>query len=75
MQPEIQKLLLDMLESARAIKSFVVGKTFDNFSTDDILRSGIYFKFVIIGEALSQLRLRDELLVGQITESHRIIGF
>jgi len=30
---------------------------------------------VIIGEALSQLRLRDESMVEHITESHRIIGF
>lgn len=53
MLPESRKLLTDMLEAARGIQRFVAGKSLATVQNDDALRSGIYFKFVIIGEALS----------------------
>ncbi len=74
MPPEIGKLLLDMLEAARSIATFVRGKSFEDFCGDDQLRSSIFFKFIVIGEALSQLRLRNPELVEGIAESQRIVG-
>jgi uncharacterized protein with HEPN domain len=40
-----------------------------------LLRSAIYFKFVIIGEALAQLAKQDPAAAGRISEVPRIIGF
>jgi len=75
MQPESKKLLTDMHEAAVAIQQFANGKTLSDLQRDDLLRSGIYFKFVIIGEALSQLRQREPDVADKISESPRIIGF
>lgn len=75
MQPETKKLLFDMYESARSIQQFVAGKELADVQRDDQLRSAIYFKFVIIGEALTQIRQREADISEQITESWRIIGF
>lgn len=75
MQLESRKLLVDIQEASAAIMEFVHGKSLAEVQANDILRSGIYFKFVIIGEALSQLRHRDLALTERITEYGRIIGF
>jgi uncharacterized protein with HEPN domain len=60
MPPEARKLLGDMLAAANAIGEFVHGKTLLDLAGDKLLRAGIYYEFVIIGEALSQLRQIDE---------------
>ena len=46
--------LWDMLEAARSIKTFVEGKTLEDYQQDELLRSGVERQFLIIGEALSQ---------------------
>lgn len=75
MPPESRKLLTDMLEAARSIEQFVEGRSFAELKRDDSLRSSIYFKFIIIGEALTQLRQRDPKTTERISEHARIIGF
>jgi uncharacterized protein with HEPN domain len=75
MPPESRKLLTDILGAARSIQQFVATKTLADFRSDDALRSSNYFKFVIIGEAMSQLRQRDLVTAQQITEHARIIAF
>lgn len=75
MRLESRKLLEDMREAADAIAAFTSGKSLMDLSGDALLRSGIYFQLIIIGEALSQLRARDEDTVERISEYWRIIGF
>lgn len=75
MPPEARKLLTDMLNSAEAVLRFVSGKTLEDMRLDDVLRSSVYFKFVVIGEALAQLRRFDPTLADRINESSRIIAF
>ena len=75
MRSESRKLLEDMREVAEAIAVFVTGKCLSDFASDALLRSGIYFQFIIIGEALSQLRTSDEDTTERISEYWRIIGF
>ena len=75
MRPEIRKLLTDMREAAEAILQFVSGKSLDDLAKDKLLRSGIYYQFMIIGEALAQLRQADPPTAERISESSRIIGF
>lgn len=43
--------LLDMLTAARAVASFVAGKTFENYQADLLLRSGLERQLEITGEA------------------------
>jgi uncharacterized protein with HEPN domain len=75
MQPESRALLEDMLEAGSTITRFVRGKRWDDFGQDEILRSAVYYQFVIIGEALSQLRKLDPATADRIGEAHRIVAF
>jgi uncharacterized protein with HEPN domain len=77
MQPESRKVLKDKLDAATAISEFARTKTVADLRQDDLLRLGIYYKFVIIGvgEGLSQLRQNDASTAERISEYSRIIGF
>jgi uncharacterized protein with HEPN domain len=75
MRPESKKLLFDMRQAADLIASFLEKKTLPDFTGDPMLRAGVYYQFMIIGEALSQLRARDEATAERISEFARIIGF
>jgi uncharacterized protein with HEPN domain len=75
MPPEARKLLTDMRDAADELASFVTGKQFDDFRRDKLLRSGVYWQFVVIGEALTQLRKLDQDLVSRISEYARIVAF
>jgi uncharacterized protein with HEPN domain len=75
MPPEVRKLLADMAAAADSITHFARGRQLQDLDTDDLLRSGIYWKFVVIGEALSQLKRIDEPTYSSISESWRIVGF
>ena len=44
-------LLLDMLVAARAAMSFVVGRAFDEYANDLLLRSAVERQIEIVGEA------------------------
>jgi uncharacterized protein with HEPN domain len=75
MQPENKKLLFDMKEAADSILTFLADKSIADFKSDKLLRSGVYYQYTIIGEALSKLRERDAATASRISESDRIIGF
>jgi uncharacterized protein with HEPN domain len=60
MQLEAKKLLTDIRDAADSVAQFAAGKTLADFSGDKLLRSAIYFQFVVIGEALTQLRALEK---------------
>jgi uncharacterized protein with HEPN domain len=57
-----QQYLEDIVESAGAISAFVNGLDQEAFSRDDLVRSAVAYKLLIIGEAATHLsgRLREE---------------
>jgi uncharacterized protein with HEPN domain len=75
MQPETRKLLADMLDAADAIVEFTAGKSVADLAGNKLLRAGIYYEFVIVGEALSRLRQSDPETAEKISENWRIVGF
>ncbi|MGC8539905.1 MAG: DUF86 domain-containing protein [Phycisphaerae bacterium] len=75
MLPDSKKLLFDMREAAQAIAEFTRGRALDDLRGDDILRSAVYYQFIIIGEAMSQLRQQDPSTAQRLSEYNRIIGF
>jgi uncharacterized protein with HEPN domain len=75
MQPEIAKLLHDMKSAAERIQRFVKGKNFDDYLSDELLRSGVERQFEIIGEAMTRLIKFDEMVAKQISEYRKIAGF
>ena len=64
-----------MLEAADGIVEFATAKTVADLKRNKLLRAGIYYEFVVIGEALAKLRDMDEESAEKISEHWRIIGF
>jgi len=62
MKDDIRAYLDDILRSGRAIKAFVAGRTFDDYSSDELLRSGVERKLEIIGESLNRIK-RESCLI------------
>ena len=75
MPPETSKLLLDMLRAAERIDRFAKGRTFDEYVSDDFLRSAVERQFEIIGEAMTRLLKRDPSIAERISECRKIAGF
>jgi uncharacterized protein with HEPN domain len=75
MQPRSCKYLYDILKAAGHIAQFTHGKTFAEYETDVLLRSGVERQFDIIGEALTQLADVDPTMVSRIAEYQRVISF
>ena len=67
--------LHDILESGRAVKQFVGGRTFGEYTGDDQLRSAVERKFEIMGEALNRMRRDAPELLEQIAHHRDIISF
>ena len=64
-----------MLEAARSVRDFTADRTMEDLKTDKLLKSGVYWQFTVLGEALSQLRRVDQSVLDLISEWNRIIGF
>ena len=75
MKDDLRKHLLDILEAAKAIKGFVAGKSFKDYSTDELLRSGVERKFEIIGEALNRISKLAPDVLNRIRGQRDIISF
>jgi uncharacterized protein with HEPN domain len=75
MRPEIAKLLHDMKSASERVGRFVEGKTFNDYLSDELLRSGVERQFEIIGEAMTRLMKLDETVAERITEYRKISGF
>jgi uncharacterized protein with HEPN domain len=54
MRPE-ELYLTDIIEACKAIEVFCEGVPFDQFSNDDMRRSAVMQKLIIIGEATTHL--------------------
>lgn len=68
MRPESRKYLWDAVQAADRIGRFVAGKTFGDYKSDDLLRSGVERQFEIIGEALTRLDKLDSETAAAISE-------
>ena len=76
MRHDSKKLLYDMKEAADNVASFLdKAAAAADLSGDKMMRAAIYFQFMIIGEALSQLRAKDGATAERISEYERVIGF
>lgn len=75
MRLESKKLLEDARQAAVRILAFTENKSFDEYTSNALLRSGVERQFEIIGEALSQLSKIDHDLATRITQCRRIIAF
>ena len=68
MPPELEKYLRDMLDAARAITDYTHDKTEEEYLRLRAVRDAVQGNFCVIGEALSQLRVKDAARVQRITD-------
>ena len=67
MQPEARKLLSDLLEAALSPRLYNRA-VLEDLKNDRLFKSGVYWQFAVIGEALSQLRRVDPPTLDRISE-------
>lgn len=75
MQRDATAYLYDIVQAAERIHRFIGQRTFENYSADELVRSGVERQFGIMGEALNHLGRRDKPLLTEIREHSKIIGF
>ena len=75
MKDEILAHLHDIAQSARAVKGFVSGRSFEEYSSNELLRSAVERKFEIIGEALNRIRDAEPTVLSQIRNYRDIVSF
>lgn len=75
MNDDVLAHLHDIVQAGRALKSFVVGRSFDQYSVDEQLRSAVERKFEIMGEALNRIQRDDPEVLSRIREHRDIISF
>ncbi|MSP50296.1 MAG: DUF86 domain-containing protein [Alphaproteobacteria bacterium] len=69
------KYLWDAKVAADRIARFTAGKSFNDYRSDEMMRSAVERQFEIIGEALSALRRVAPEMIAAIPEATRIIAF
>ena len=67
--------LHDIRKACEAIQSFIVGKSYDDYKTDLLLRSAVERQLGIIGEALNQASKSQIDLPTKITDFRQVVDF
>ena len=75
MQLEAKKCLEDVRQAAELILQFTAGKSFDDYDSDALLRSGVERQFEIIGEAVNRLSKIDPTIATGLPDAPRIVAF
>jgi uncharacterized protein with HEPN domain len=73
--PDISKYLWDALRAAEKIERFTAHRTYDDYRSDELLRSGVERQFEIVGEALAGLRRADPIFATRIPNLSRAVAF
>jgi len=75
MRPESRALLWDARRAASLIEDFIRGRSWEDYSSDALLRSAVERQFEIIGEAFNRLSKVDPETAQGIEELPRIVAF
>jgi uncharacterized protein with HEPN domain len=75
MKDEVRALLFDLVSAGRAVKAFVAGRSFEDYRSDELLRSAVERKFQIMGEAVRRIGREDPAVLEHIRDHRDIISF
>ena len=74
MTSETKQRLTNVLNACRSIETFITGKDFAKFQSDDMLQSAVERKLEIIGEAFVKLEICDPELSQKFPDLRKIVG-
>ncbi len=74
-QPDVRRFLFDIQTACRLIEQFTSGRTFEDYTTDPMLRSAVERQFEIVGEALNQMIRAFPAMQDDVPDARRIIAF
>ena len=75
MKGEVFAHLHDIVQAGTAVKKFVDGRTIDDYTSDEQLRSAVERKCEIMGEALNRIHRDEPTLLQHIRDHRDIISF
>ena len=75
MKNEILAHLHDIAKSGRTVKEFLSKRTFEEYSSNELLRSAVERKFEVMGEALNRIRDDEPEILSQIRNHRDIVSF
>lgn len=75
MERDINAYLSDIKENCDLILDFVAGCDLARYRSDDLVRSAVERRFIVIGEALSRLKQLDVAILGAVPNAARIVAF
>jgi uncharacterized protein with HEPN domain len=67
--------LHDVRCAGYSIREFITGKTYADYTSNDMLRSAVERKFQVMGEALNRIKREDPELLAHIRDHSDIIAF
>ena len=70
-----RKFLFDIIDACKKITEFTAALTFEQFTSNALVKSAVHMQFIIIGEALIRLRASGSTLYNSLPEADRIIAF
>lgn len=75
MRRDPRPYLHDIVQGADAILETVDGKSLDQYLNDPVLRAAVERHFIVVGEALYQLRRHFPDVARKIPDARHLIGF
>jgi uncharacterized protein with HEPN domain len=72
---ETNSLLFDVIEGCKRIEEFTASIGFEEYDSNDLIRSAVERQFIIIGEAINRLKTFDEGVYSAIPYASQIVGF
>ena len=75
MERDSRTYLLDVRDNCDLILGFVKDTDLEGYKKNDLVKSAVERRFIILGEALNRLKTLDLNLLGNIPDAARIIAF
>ena len=75
MQPEVAKLLRDILEAGESVREFTEGMSFNDYLGARVVRLAVERQMITVGEALNNALQQDPTLREKITAAREIVAF
>ena len=75
MKPDAIQLVASVVDAATLVIQWTDGKTVEDYVSDPYMRSAVERQFIVIGEAVNQLRAVEPSIAAHISGFRDVIGF